>query len=117
VKFIIDAQLPMGLCEWLCQQGHDCIHTMHLTNKNRTSDAELLLLAEVDSRVIVTKDSDFLDSFYIKNQPNKLLLVSTGNLSNANLLLLFSANHSRLIDLFKDHRLIEIDKQNLTVHR
>jgi len=50
---------------------------------------------------LIIKDSDFLDSFYLKNSPQKLLLISTGNIRNTELLVLFQRNILRIIDLFK----------------
>jgi predicted nuclease of predicted toxin-antitoxin system len=38
-----------------------------------------------EERIVVTKDTDFFDSFLIRQQPYKLLLVSTGNITNAEL--------------------------------
>jgi predicted nuclease of predicted toxin-antitoxin system len=32
-------------------------------------------------RIVVTKDRDFLDSFLLRQQPYKLLLVTTGNIT------------------------------------
>jgi predicted nuclease of predicted toxin-antitoxin system len=39
--------------------------------------------------VVVTKDSDFVNSFLLSRRPRKLLLVSTGNIGNAELEALF----------------------------
>jgi predicted nuclease of predicted toxin-antitoxin system len=41
--------------------------------------------ADHRQRVLVTKDADFVDSHTLHGRPAKLLLVSTGNVSNTNL--------------------------------
>ncbi len=46
----------------------------------RTTDKEIITLAFKEERVVITKDSDFLESFLIKNQPEKLVLIKTGNI-------------------------------------
>ena len=39
MKFIIDAQLPKSISEWLNAIGHDSIHTMELPGANSTTDS------------------------------------------------------------------------------
>lgn len=36
MKFLVDAQLPMRVCAWLAEAGHDAIHTLDLVHGNRT---------------------------------------------------------------------------------
>ena len=52
---------------------------------------------------MVTKDRDFLDSFLLRQQPYKLLLVTTGNITNTELVELFAKNLSQLAELFEQH--------------
>ena len=40
-------------------------------------------IAEKEFRIVITKDNDFQSSFFIRNKPSKLILVTTGNISNA----------------------------------
>ncbi len=58
--------------------------------------------------MVVTKDSDFLDSYLIKNQPNKLLLVKTGNIHNKQLFSLFDSNLSLIIEMLTRNNLVEL---------
>ncbi|GEM_PF-6472755 len=53
--------------------------------QNATPDAEINDISIQQERIVVTKDTDFFDSFLIRQQPYKLLLVSTGNITNAEL--------------------------------
>jgi predicted nuclease of predicted toxin-antitoxin system len=71
--------------------GHDTIHTLDLPDANRTTDAEINELSARDLRVVITKDTDFVDSFLLFHRPYKLLLISTGNIANADLTELFVA--------------------------
>jgi predicted nuclease of predicted toxin-antitoxin system len=79
VRFLVDAQLPRRLARWLQERGHDVVHTQELVRSNRTPDPALLLQANVESRILVTKDADFQLSFELGKGPPKLLLVTTGN--------------------------------------
>ncbi len=64
--------------------------------------------AILENRVVVTKDSDFLDSYLIKNEPNKLLFVKTGNNQNKQLLSLFDSNLSLMIEILTRNNLVEL---------
>ena len=92
MKFLIDAQLPMRLARLLQLAGYDTIHTLNLPQKNSTSDNEINSFSILDNRIVVSKDRDFMDSFLIQQKPYKLLLITTGNISNNELLNLFRAH-------------------------
>jgi predicted nuclease of predicted toxin-antitoxin system len=69
----------------LREQGHDALHTLDLPDENRTTDARIVEIAAQEGRVVVTKDADFVESFILHHKPEKLLLISTGNISNLEL--------------------------------
>ncbi|HWN99675.1 MAG TPA: DUF5615 family PIN-like protein [Blastocatellia bacterium] len=92
MKFLIDAQLPRRLVKRFREAGFEAIHTLDLPLGNRTSDVEINDLSMREKYVVVTKDADFVSSFHLHHRPNKLLLVSTGNISNPELEELFAAN-------------------------
>jgi predicted nuclease of predicted toxin-antitoxin system len=62
VKFLVDAQLPVRLANFLNRAGHQAIHTSDLSNGNASTDAHVVEIADAESRVVITKDRDFRDS-------------------------------------------------------
>lgn len=116
MKLIIDAQLPFGLKQLLVDLGHDVIHTDDLDNKERTTDSEIRQLSIVQNRVVISKDFDFVDSFYVTGIPKKLLVISTGNIKNRELYNLFSKNISKIVSLFETSNLIEMDNDDIITH-
>jgi predicted nuclease of predicted toxin-antitoxin system len=116
MKFVVDAQLPYRLAGALAEAGHDAIHTLDLPLGNRTPDEELLALAMRDGRVLVTKDSDFITGYWLRHTPSKLLLVSTGNITNDDLLRLFADNLPALIAALSQYEFVELNRTTLTVH-
>lgn len=116
MNFLVDAHLPRRIARWLREAGHDAVHTLDLPKGNRISDAEILRIADEEKRVIVTKDADFVDSFTLKGQPEKLLLVSTGNITNADLEALLLPNIAAIIATFDDCDLLELTRTALIVH-
>ncbi|QHV01265.1 DUF5615 family PIN-like protein [Synechocystis sp. CACIAM 05] len=117
MKFLVDAQLPVRLSHLLKSIGHDSIHTKELPLQNATPDAVINLISISEQRILITKDSDFWDSFYIQGQPYKLLLVTTGNISNKELEFIFIKNLEKIIELFTNYSLIEISRDAVIVHQ
>lgn len=115
MKFLIDAQLPRSLALWLCEHGHDALHTLDLVEGNRTSDAAICRLADQEDRIVVTKDADFVGSHELQKTPARLLLVATGNLSNRSLLEIWSENLSAIQTAFDDARFVELQSVRLVV--
>lgn len=70
-------------------------------------------MANEESRVLVSKDSDFLESLIVKSEPRKLIMVKTGNISNRNLIDLFDKNLEILIRMASRSNLIEITQTDI----
>ncbi|NEQ38979.1 MAG: hypothetical protein F6K40_23000 [Okeania sp. SIO3I5] len=117
MKFLVDAQLPVRLAVFLRSAGYDTIHTKDLPLQNATPDTEINSLSVLENRIVVTKDHDFFDSFLIRQEPYKLLLVTTGNIPNKELMNLFINNLSQLVELLEANSLIEMSINSIIVHQ
>ena len=115
MKFLIDAQLPQRLARHLNEAGHDAIHTIDLPDQNRTSDTEICRIADTQGRIVVTKDHDFRDSHLLAATPARLLIVSTGNIANTDLLELFDHHLGTILKAFEGARLVELTTTDLSV--
>lgn len=116
MKFLVDAQLPGKICAWLREAGYDAKHTLALPLGNLTPDRIILEIAKNEDRIIVSKDDDFVQSHLITGQPERLLLIATGNIGNAELEKLLRDNLSGLAELFKIANFIEIGRDSMTAH-
>jgi predicted nuclease of predicted toxin-antitoxin system len=116
MKFIIDAQLPKSLSDLLKYRGFDSIHTLDLPNKNSTSDKEITEIAINEKRIVITKDNDFLESFLLNSQPEKLIVVRTGNIPNSILLKIFDNNLELIKSMISRSNLIEITRNEIAEH-
>lgn len=116
MKFLVDAQLPRRLALALAASGHNAVHTLDLPAANRTPDKDIVALAIQENRIVVTKDNDFVVSFHLRGAPPKLLLVSTGNISNDKLSQLFAANLTALEKAFSQHGFVELSATAITIH-
>jgi predicted nuclease of predicted toxin-antitoxin system len=86
MKWLIDAHLPRRLAYHMRDAGHDVVHTLDLPDGNATSDQKINQISIDGSRIVVTKDADFIHSYWLYQQPYKLLLIATGNITNNALL-------------------------------
>jgi predicted nuclease of predicted toxin-antitoxin system len=116
VKLLIDAQLPHRLVREFAGVGVDALHPRDLPLGNRTPDAELTAMARRDDRVVVTKDADFVATFWLRREPRKLLLISTGNIDNDALWALLAANLPALRVALAAHDFVELNRRTLTIH-
>ncbi|MEO8356619.1 MAG: DUF5615 family PIN-like protein [Chloroflexota bacterium] len=116
MNFLIDANLPRRLVRIFQERGHAAVHTLDLSDRNATADAALLDYSEQNNCVITTKDSDFSTSFWLQNRPQKLLLISTGNIRNAELETLLIANFDQLLLALTENRYVELTREHVIVH-
>jgi len=116
MKFIVDAQLPRRLARELATSGHDAVHTLDFPAGNRTQDKDIIALAVRENRVVLTKDNDFVTSFLLRGTPPKLLLISTGNISNNALSSLLAANLTVLETALIKHHFVELGVSTITIH-
>jgi predicted nuclease of predicted toxin-antitoxin system len=91
MKFLIDAQLPRALADWLLRTGHEAVHVQDLVLE-AASDAKVLAAAIDRAAVLVTKDGDFAGDLTTDEHSVRIVWVRTGNVSNRVLLERFAAS-------------------------
>lgn len=100
VKFLVDTQLPPKLCKFLSLFDCDAIHTTDFPNGHLMDDQLIAKIAANEDRIIITKDSDFYDSYILKGPPPKILLLKFGNISNKDLMQNFNSNIEVIVESF-----------------
>ena len=116
MNFLVDAHLPRHLAFLLREHGYDAIHTLDLAAGNRTTDNRINEISEMQRRVVITKDADFVNSFLISKRPYKLLLISTGNISNQELEGLFVRNLPAIVLALTNFDYMELTRTSLIEH-
>jgi predicted nuclease of predicted toxin-antitoxin system len=117
VRFLVDAQLPARLATFLNKRGHNAIHTSSLPAGNRSTDQQICTIADAQDRIVVTKDTDFRNSHLLSDSPRRLLIVTTGNITNDALLELVDADLEGIADAFEYGDFVELGPDALIVHR
>ena len=115
MRFLVDAHLPRRMATWLVAAGCDAMHTLDLPDGNKTTDVEINRIANLEGRVVITKDSEFVASHQLSHNPEKLLLISTGNISNADLERLFVPLIPKLVAEFATSSLIELGRTGMII--
>jgi predicted nuclease of predicted toxin-antitoxin system len=89
--FLLDVHLPISLSKFLSKQvGCEAIHVNQILQKWHTTDADICKHADENDMMVITKDSDFKNSHFINKTPRKVIRVTLGNISNNDLILLFT---------------------------
>ncbi len=116
MNFLVDAHLPRRIARRLREAGHDALHTLDLPDGNRTTDAEINAISWREQRVVVTKDADFVNSYLLRHQPYKLLLISTGNIRNTALETLIVTHLPAIVAAFDSNDYVELSHSALIIH-
>lgn len=103
MNFLIDVHLFISLSKFLSKQfGCTAIHVNQILEKWYTSDASICKYADEYDFVVITKDHDFKNSHFISRTPKKAIRIALGNISNADLILIFEKDLSAIIkELFE----------------
>jgi predicted nuclease of predicted toxin-antitoxin system len=115
MNFLIDAQIPRRLARVLTTLGHDAVHTLDFHGGNRTPDARICEIADTESRVVVTKDRDFVDSFLVGRSPARLIFVTTGNIRNDELIDVFVRRLPDIESALQVGHFVEISRGDLRI--
>ncbi|MFD2574501.1 DUF5615 family PIN-like protein [Spirosoma soli] len=110
MRFLVDEQLPYLLADWLQEKGQDAVHVTTLLTNSRIPDGYICERSMAEQRVVIPKDEDFLRTYLIKQQPYKLVYLTTGNLKNRQLMNLFRANFHNLLNALETADVIELNQ-------
>jgi len=116
MNFLLDANLSRRLVEIFREHGQQVAHMLELPDGNSASDLVILQYADEQNCVIATKDSDFTTSFWLRNRPDRLLLISTGNITNRELKKLLIANFEQIVSDLSNNRFVELNREHVIVH-
>lgn len=109
MHFLCDVHIPYKLVNKLHFLGHEAIHVNDILDKWNTKDKDICKYADQFGFVVITKDSDFRDSFFVNKSPKKLIKINLGNIPNNSLLEIFSKNITSIEKLKdKESFLLEI---------
>ena len=107
MRFLVDNQLPVVLCRWLIQQGHEARHVLELALA-KSDDRTVGQHAARTDAVLATKDADFINLAPLQSGP-QIVWVRLGNCRNDALVQAFARVLPRLLgELEAGCRVVEL---------
>ncbi len=85
MNWLIDAQLPQSLCQWIHAKGDLATHVASLNGGTSLPDATPWSHAAQHQLVIISKDSDFFDRGILTGPPPQVVYIRVGNCSHRTL--------------------------------
>ncbi|MDQ6609658.1 MAG: DUF5615 family PIN-like protein [Bacteroidota bacterium] len=73
MKFLCDVQIAYKIKTFFRSQGFEALHVNDILNKSETSDSEICNFADKEGYTLLTKDYDFIDTYYLRQSPKKLI--------------------------------------------
>ena len=108
MKFLVDAQLPPALADWLRDHGHDAVHAMNSVGLN-APDSAIWDAARREGRIIVTKDRDFAIWAAARRTGPQIAWLRLGNATTRSLLTWLEPRWSSIEDrLAEGAHLVEV---------
>jgi predicted nuclease of predicted toxin-antitoxin system len=104
MKFICDVHISYKLVRFLTSKGLESYHVNSLEDKWHTKDNEICRFADANDLIVITKDEDFRNSFFLQRTPRKLIRILLGNISNDSLLSLFDKHLPIIQELGENER-------------
>lgn len=114
MKFLCDVHISYPFSKYLKEDGYDSTHVNFILQKWYTKDSEISQYADLNDLILITKDMDFKNSHFLKNTPKKLIRILLGNVSNEELIGLYTKNKNLIKNLSLNSKFyIEIAKESV----
>lgn len=115
MKFLCDVHISYKLVNAIQNLGFICIHVNTILDKWYSKDADIAKYADENNYIIISKDADFRNSFFVNKSPKKLIKINLGNITNSQLIKIIADNISNFDTLTSKHSnfLIEIDLETI----
>jgi predicted nuclease of predicted toxin-antitoxin system len=105
----VDAQLPPQLAPWLTEIFEVEAFSIRFLGLRDAEDEDIFAKAKLANVVLISKDSDFVELVQRHGSPPKLIWVTVGNVTNANLHQLFTATFKDIVTLLEgDNDVVEL---------
>lgn len=115
MQFLCNVHISLKIVKFLNSKNYNCIHVNSILDKWYTKDSAMANYSDENDLILITKDADFRDSYFLKNTPKKLLKINLGNISNSELITIIETNLDKIEKLNKNQNFIlEIDSSNNT---
>lgn len=91
------------------------MHTLDLPKGHRTTDAELVVLADRTGRILVTEDADVVHSRLVRGVPRRRRVMATGTIGNDARLDLLACTMPAVESALATANFVELGRDRLVV--
>ena len=108
MHFLVDAQLPPGLADWLIEKGHPATHVNDIF-LTAAEDTEIWDHAMESGSIVISKDEDFAERVSRTTKGPVVLWLRIGNATNRNLFQWLEPRWDAITQLLSEgNQLIEV---------
>jgi len=115
-KYLVDANFSRKIADFLHSHDLDVIHVSELPLGNKTKDRDINLVSIRESRILITRDHDFVDSYFSSPRPYKLLFISAFTQKESLILDTLEKHITEINRLFDEYGLLELKNGDLIKH-
>ena len=117
MNVLCDVHIALKVVRFFQSKNVKAMHVNDLPDSCYSSDKDICKFADQNNFVVVTKDSDFLDTYLVHQTPKSLIKINLGNVSTSELIAIFERHLDFFITYFeKGSGCIEISKHHVFVH-
>lgn len=116
MKVLCDVHISFKIVRFFQRQGIEALHVNDVLEGDTTKDKDICLYADENDLVVMTKDADFQNSFFLLKTPLKLMKINLGNISTQELIQILAQNLPTITDAFQSSPcMVEIDKETMRI--
>ena len=116
MHFICDVHISYKVRTHLVKLGYHASHINKILQGDITDDLIIADYCFNNGCVLITKDFDFVDSYFLNKIPPKIIKINLGNVSTEELILILNAVLEKLRFVQnKEHFLIQADNDSITI--
>lgn len=115
--FLCDVHISIKFVKVIESKGYRCIHVNTILDSWFTKDEEISNYVDENEMILISKDINFKNSHFVKKSPKKLIKINLGNISNKELIVIFSNILSQIEFAFinNNYFIIEVGKESTTI--
>ena len=116
MHFLCDVHISFKIKNFLIKSGYQCSHINEILHGDITSDNNIASYCNELNLILISKDQDFTDSYFLKRLPRKFIKISLGNISTLQLIELIKATLPIIEELQqRNHFMIDIHKHSIQI--
>lgn len=103
MKVLCDVHNSLKVVSFFKSKDIKAVHVNNILDSFYSSDKAIAAYADENDYILVTKDVDFRNSYFIQKSPQRLIRICLGNINNSDLIKIFEEQLSFLVKAYKSY--------------